>query len=151
MWCGGGHPHKEYPGRGNAASIPTCCNWKLVNEEEPHPSNYRGCRHAKEEKQKRKSQRAPKSTRERAFSFNHTTPVLSFAAALRSNTEQNQEPQPPLVTQAYPTTVVEICAPLPLRYNKQVPSQSVQAPNVNSLSPNNIFKVVATVYQQIIT
>jgi hypothetical protein len=32
MWCGGGHLHKECPEKGNAASIPTCCNCKLVEE-----------------------------------------------------------------------------------------------------------------------
>jgi hypothetical protein len=39
MWCGGGHLHKECLEKGNAASIPTCCNYKLVDREEPHPSS----------------------------------------------------------------------------------------------------------------
>jgi hypothetical protein len=34
---------------------------------------------------------------------------------------------------------------------QQVPSQSVQAPNVNSSSLNDMLKVVATVFQQILT
>jgi hypothetical protein len=40
--------HKEFQEKGTAVSIPTCHNGKLVDKEEPHPSNYRGCRHANE-------------------------------------------------------------------------------------------------------
>jgi hypothetical protein len=43
------------------ASMPTCYNCKLVDREEPHPTHYQGCRHAKKEMQKRKLQRAPKT------------------------------------------------------------------------------------------
>jgi hypothetical protein len=78
MWYGGGHLNKECLEKGNTASILTCCNCKLVDGEEPHPSNCRGCRHAKEEVRKRKSQRAPKTTTGRVFSSSHTTPGLSF-------------------------------------------------------------------------
>lgn len=79
MW-GGGHLHKECLEKGSIASIPTYCNWKLVGGEEPHPSNYRGCRHAKEEVRKRKLQRVPNIMTGRVFSSSHTTPGLSFAA-----------------------------------------------------------------------
>jgi hypothetical protein len=41
-----------------------------------------------------------------------------------------------------------ISAPPPLRHNLQVPSQSVQAPNVNS-SFLNMFKLFAMIFQQI--
>jgi hypothetical protein len=58
MWCGGGHLHKECPGKGNTALIPTCNNSKLVDDVETHPSNYRSCRHAKEQMRKRKLQSA---------------------------------------------------------------------------------------------
>jgi hypothetical protein len=37
------------------------------------------------------------------------------------------------------------------RQPKQVRSQSVQAPNANSSSLNDIFKVVAKIFQQIVT
>jgi hypothetical protein len=47
--------------------------------------------------------------------------------------------------------VEEMSAPPPLRRNEQVPSQPVQAPNVNSSSLNYIFTVVAMVLQQIMT
>jgi hypothetical protein len=100
VWCGGCHLHKECPEKDNTASIPTCCNCKLVDGEEPHPSNCRVCnRYAKEETRRRKSQRAPKTTTGMAFSSSHTTPGLSFAAALRSNTQQ-QQPQLLSVAQA---------------------------------------------------
>jgi hypothetical protein len=60
LWCGGGHLHKECPEKGNPASIPACCNCRLAEREKDHPANYRGCKHAKEELQKRKAQRTPK-------------------------------------------------------------------------------------------
>jgi hypothetical protein len=51
LWCGGGHLHKECPEKVNAKSIPACCNYKLLEGENPHPANYRGCRQAKEKLQ----------------------------------------------------------------------------------------------------
>jgi hypothetical protein len=48
--------------KGNAASIPTCCNCKLVDREVPYPSNYRGCSRTRDEMGKRKLQKAPKTT-----------------------------------------------------------------------------------------
>jgi hypothetical protein len=140
VWCGGCHLHKECPERGNTASIPTCCNCKLVDGEEADPSNYRGCRHAKEEIRKIKSQRAPKTTMGRMFSSNHSTPRLSFAVVLCSNSSSLNSPQ------------LHTPAPLPLGHNQQqVPSQSVQAPNANNSSLNDMFKVVAKIFQQIMT
>jgi hypothetical protein len=115
MWCGSGHLHKEFPEKGNAASIPTCCNCKLVDGEEPHPSTYRGCSRARDEMQKRTSQRPLKATSGRVFLSNHTTP--SFAAALRSNTQHQQQPRPPSVAQACPATVGEMSARLLLKHN----------------------------------
>jgi hypothetical protein len=80
----------------------------LAKEEKAHPANYRGCRYKEEERQKRKSQRTPKTTTRkevllrykeeerqkrksqrtpkttmrRGFSSNLATPDVSFAAAL---------------------------------------------------------------------
>jgi hypothetical protein len=43
-------------------------------------------------------------------------------------------------------------APPPFRYNQQqVSSQSVQVPNANSSSLNDMFKVDGTIFQQIMT
>jgi hypothetical protein len=79
----------------------------------------------------------------RVFSFSQTTPRLSFMAVLHSDSQQ--QPQPPSAEQACPATLGD------MRHNQQhVPSQSVHAPNANSLSVNDIFKVVATIFQQII-
>jgi hypothetical protein len=83
--------HKECPERVNAASTPACCNCHLAEGENPHPTNYRGCRRVSEELQKRKTQRAPKTTKGRVFSSNPTMPGVSFAAALGgSATQQHQ-------------------------------------------------------------
>jgi hypothetical protein len=68
----------------------TCCNCRLAEGEKPHHANYWDCRHAKEEMQKTKSQRTPKTTTGRLFSSKLTTPGMSFAAALRGKTEEQQ-------------------------------------------------------------
>jgi hypothetical protein len=62
LWCGGSHLHKECPEKTNENSTPNCCNCKLGPEEKPHPSNYRGCKLAKEKMIRRKSQKAPAGT-----------------------------------------------------------------------------------------
>jgi hypothetical protein len=72
---------------------------------------------------------------------------------LRSNTQKEKQLQPHSIAQACPTTVGEMSVPTPpLRHNQQqVPSQSVQAPDANSFSLNDMFKEVATIFQQIMT
>jgi hypothetical protein len=125
------------PGKANTISIRTCCSCKL-GVEKPHPSNYRGCSHAKEETRKRKSQRAPKTTG-RVFSSSQPTPGQTFAAVIRSNSLNLSRSQ------------LHRPAPSPLRHNQQAPRQSVQAPNANSSSLNDKFTVVATIFQQIMT
>jgi hypothetical protein len=65
----------------------------LGDGEEPHPSNYGCCSHAREELRK-KSQRTPKPTTGRVFSSSFTTPGASFAAALRANTQQTPHHAP---------------------------------------------------------
>jgi hypothetical protein len=76
--CGGGHLHKEYPQKVDPASNLACCNCILAEEEKPHHAKYKGCKHAKEELQKRKPQR-PKTTMDRVFSSNRFTTGASFA------------------------------------------------------------------------
>jgi hypothetical protein len=52
----------------------------------------------------------------------------------------------------HPATLGEMSAPHPKRHNQQqTPSQSVQAPNKNSSSVSDIFKVVAMIFQHITT
>jgi hypothetical protein len=102
----------------------------------PHPSNYRGCSHAKEELQRRRKQRP--SNEGQKFSSDYVVPDKSFAAALRSNSQQQQ---PPVITTE---------TPAPTEHQQQKAGQSVQASNVSSVSLDNMFKV-ATVVQQIMT
>jgi hypothetical protein len=56
-----------------------------VDGEKPHPSNYRGCSHAKEEIRRRRTHRTPKMTTGKVFTSNYITSGLTFAAALRNN------------------------------------------------------------------
>jgi hypothetical protein len=72
---------------------------------------------------------------------------MSFAAALRSKTEEQQQPQKHQVAGAAgkePTVPVA----LP-QHEQQKAHQSVRAPNVNSFSLDKMLKVVVTVVQQI--
>jgi hypothetical protein len=70
---------------------------------------------------------------------------------LHSNTQQQQQSHPPTPAQACPATVGEMGAQHPLRHKQHIPSQSIQTSNVNSSSLKDIFNVVATVFQQIMT
>jgi hypothetical protein len=134
LWCGGGHLHKKCPEE-NAASTPACCNCRLAEGEKPHPANYRDCRHAKEQLQRKKSQKTPKPTTWRVITSTLATPGVSFAVAPATNTRglrhPKHQPQP-----SSPTSVPH-----------QKTGQSVQ---VNSVSLDNMFRV-ATVVQQIMT
>jgi hypothetical protein len=58
-------------------------------------------------------QRLTKIKTGRMFSSRHTTPGVSFAAALRSDTQQQHQAQPPSVAQAYLAIVGEMSVPLP--------------------------------------
>jgi hypothetical protein len=121
----------------------------LAEGEKPHPANYWGCRHAKEELQKKKKiQRAPKTTTGRVFSSARTAPGVSFAAALRGSGGQQQQPQANQVPVATPPTKVKHNIPAPAL--QQTTGQSVQAANVSSHPFDNMLKVV-TVLQQIMT
>jgi hypothetical protein len=151
LWCGGGHLHKECPEKENANSTPACCNCKLSEGEKPHPSTYRGCSHAKDEMRKRKPQSTPNTATGRVFSSKRTTTGLSFAAALRSNTGEQQRPLPTQTADAAPAAMQQTrAAPPPLQHRLQNAGQSVQAPSENSASLDNMFRV-ATVVQQIMT
>jgi hypothetical protein len=146
LWCGGGHLHKECPEKDNAASTPASSNCQLAEGEKPHPANYRGCRLAKEELQK-KSQRTPKATKGRVFSSSYTTPGVSFAAARRGSTQQ-QQPQALQVSMSErtPTKKQSVSAPAQLHQS----GQSVRAQNTSSQPLDSMLQVV-TVVQQITT
>jgi hypothetical protein len=111
-----------------------------------HPSNYRGCRHAKE--LLRKKQKTPKSTTGRDFPTKVTIPGVSFAELLRGRADQ-QQPACQVVVAALGISQPRASAPLP-HLNQQTTGQSVPAPNVNSLPLDNMLRVI-TVVQQIMT
>jgi hypothetical protein len=136
--CGGGHLHKECPETQKENSTPNCCNCKLKEGEQPHPSNYRGCSHVKEESLRRRSQRStPKETLGRTFASRRTMPRKSFAAVLRGNPQQLQ------------TEPAEMTAPL-ITPKTQVSGHSVQSSSATTSSLDDMFKVAAIV-QQIMT
>jgi predicted Zn-ribbon and HTH transcriptional regulator len=145
LWCGGCHLHKECPEKENAASAPACCNCQMAEGEKPHPANCRGCRHAREELQRRKAQRAPKTATGWVFSSNLTTPGVSFAAALRGSAAQQQQQPPP---EADPPAGGNLSAPTSGR--PQNAGQSVRAPTVSSHPLDKMLRVVTAV-QQIMT
>jgi hypothetical protein len=120
----------------------------LAEEEKPHP-NYRGCRHAKEELQKKKSQRTHKIATGRVFYYNLTTPGVSFAAALRGSiAQQQQQPQARQVPVVDPPAEVKLSTPVTGQQENTGPS--VRAKTVNSEPLDNMLRVV-TVVQQIRT
>jgi hypothetical protein len=144
MWCGGGHLHKDCPEKeNNENSVPNCCNCSLKEGERPHPSNYRGCSHAKAETLRRRIQRTGQNelTGNR-FSGSRVTPGQSFAAVLRGNTQQPQQQQLQPAERSGDQRRSQ--------QNNQQTGQSVQAPSVNSSSLDDMFKV-ATIVQQIMT
>jgi hypothetical protein len=72
---------------------------------------------------------------------------MSFAAALRDKTEEQQQ-QPQTHQVASPDTMEHrVPAALP-QHEQQKTAQSVRAPNVNSLPLDKMLKVVVTVVQQ---
>jgi hypothetical protein len=99
--------------------------------------------------QKKKSQRTPKTTTGRLIPYKLTTPGMSFAAALRGKTEEQQQPQ---THQVAGTATMEPRVPVALpQQEQQKAGQSVRAPSVNSLFLDEMLKVVVTVVQQIMT
>jgi hypothetical protein len=120
----------------------------LAEGEKAHPANYRGCRHAKEELQERKTQRTPKITTVMVLSSNLITPDVSFAAALRGSGEQQKRPQSRDVPMACPPAAGKQNLPAPAL--QQETCQSVQAQRVNSQPLDNMLRAVIVV-QQIMT
>jgi hypothetical protein len=120
----------------------------LAEGENLHPAKYQGCRHAKEEMQEKKSQNIYRTTTGRMLSPNLTTPGMTFAEALRGRTEEQQQPQTHQVAVADSATV-EPRAPEALpQHEQQITGHSVRPPNVNSLHPDKMLKVIMAVVQQ---
>jgi hypothetical protein len=131
----------------NTSSTPVCCNCQVVEGEKPHPANYRGCRHAKDELQRKKLQRTPKPTTGKVFS-NTVTPGVSFAAGLRGGASQEQRSLPRELPVAVKTEARKASVPAPVQQQKT--GQSFQACHLSSQPFDNMFNVVTDV-QQIMT
>jgi hypothetical protein len=142
LWCGGGHLHRDCQVKGNASSTPGCCNCQLTEGQTAHPTNYRGCKHAKEEMQKKKQKGTPKNATGRVFASKFIKPSVSFAAALLGHADQKthdeENASASIRDTVHPNT------------KQQETGQSVPAPSVNSELMNNMIRVV-TVVQQIMT
>jgi hypothetical protein len=82
------------------------------------------------------------------FSSNLTTPGVSFAAALRGSTAQQQQPQARQVPVADPSTEVKLSTPA--SGQQQNVGESVRARTVNSQPLDNMLRVV-TVVQRIMS
>jgi hypothetical protein len=106
----------------------------------PNPANYHGCRHAKEEMQKKKSQRAPRATTGKVFSSNLTTPGISFAAALRGKTGAAASDTSGSSDRSCHNGTHGSCDLT--QHEQQTTGQSVRTPNVNRLSLDKMLKVV---------
>jgi hypothetical protein len=134
MWCGGGILHKDCPEKENEASTPTCCNYKLIDGEKHHPSNYRGCSLDREEIRKRKTHRTPKVTTGKVFTTNYVTSGLSFAAALRRNAGHQRQPIPSQVPATSPFAGTKLSTPAPGQHQKQVSQSGLKIQIVNLLT-----------------
>jgi hypothetical protein len=64
----------------------------LKDDDSPHPANYRGCSHAKEELQRRENQSTTNQESSGRFFFSkYTTPERSFPSVLRIPVEEKQK------------------------------------------------------------
>jgi hypothetical protein len=142
VWCGGGHLHRDCPEKENRESTPAY-NCKLA-EERPHPSNYRGCKLAREELQKRKIQKSQtKELAGRVFSSRLATPTVSFAGAVKG--QQRNQPQQ-IQTPTATTGGAD-------KAEKQSTEEEMEQPVQPSgtTGNNNSSSLVAKIVQQIMT
>jgi hypothetical protein len=132
---------------------PNILQMPVGGRRKPHPANYLGCRHAKEEMQTKNSQRTPRTTTGRIFSSKLTNPSMSSAAPLRGKAEEQQQPQTHHVAVAVkgPATMKPLVPAALLQQEQQTTGQSIRATNVNSLPLDKMLRVVVTVVQQIMT
>jgi hypothetical protein len=140
-------PAHGVPREGEHIIHPSMLQLPVGGRRKPHPANYRGCRHAKGELQKKKSQRSPKTTTGSVFSSARTIPGISLAVALRGSGDQQQQPQAKQVSVASPRTTVK--QNIPASALQQETGQSVQAPHVSSQPFDNMLKVVTVVQQNV--
>jgi hypothetical protein len=149
VWCGGGHLHRDCPGKENRESTPACCNCKLAEGEKPHTPNHRGRKLAGEEPQNRKTQKQQtKESAGRIFSSRLATSTVSFAGAVKGQQRnQTQQIQTPTAT-AGRADKAEKHSTEEEREQPVEPGRMTGNNNTSSL--DNMFKV-ATIGQQIMT
>jgi hypothetical protein len=126
---------------GKEQSTPSYCDCMLKDGQIPHPSTYTGCSHAREEMLKKKSQKAAsKGPAGRLFSSMYTTPEHSFAAALRSNTQQKHQPHHQIVQpQQVPMERKMLQPPIhQQQHTQQSSGQPVQALYLHSATGQNV-------------
>jgi hypothetical protein len=109
----------------------------LAEGDAAHPANYRGCRHAKEEMRKGRAQGTPNNTKEMVFSSKLVKSNLSFATAVRGQTDP----------MAHHETATSSGVPERPKPTQQEPGQPVPAPIVSSENVD-MYKLF-TVVQQI--
>jgi hypothetical protein len=103
--------------------------------------NYRACRHAKE-MWKRKSQKTTNTMTGRKFSSKFTTSTISFAVALRGNSEHKKR------SNLHPDSVAGLIGhETSKNEQRQERGQSGRDPHVNSLSSDGILKASFVVQQ----
>jgi hypothetical protein len=113
------HQHKKWLEKDNAALILTCCNFKLVDGEEPHPSNYRGCNHTRDKMWKKVADSTQDYNRIGVLFILH----CPWTVLRGSTTQQQRQPHPSPDEQACPATVGKMSAPTPVRHNQVASSQ----------------------------
>jgi ABC-type phosphate transport system substrate-binding protein len=87
--------------------------------------------------QNKMSQRTPTTTTGRVFSSNFTTPGISFVAAFRSRTGE-QEPQTLQVAVAGPSTMEPCVLAALLQHEEQTTGKSFRDPNIKFSSGENV-------------
>jgi hypothetical protein len=138
-------PQGKPPEKGKENSTLACCNCKLAEGEKTHPSNYRGCSHAKEEMHRWKIPMASKPNTGRASSSKYIMPGMSFTEALQSKADQTQQSHPCQDAAAASATMDQPRVQIPPKWQEE--GQSVPAPTVNSLPLDNMVRVVTAVQQ----
>jgi sRNA-binding protein len=96
----------------------------LNDGDSPHPANYMGCSHAKEELQRRKNQRTTnEGSSGRTFFTKYTAPDRSFASVPRCPAEKKQK---------------ESAGPQKQQVTNKASGQSMQA-NVNNNAMDDMY------------
>jgi hypothetical protein len=152
MWCVGGHLHKECPEKEKYSIDGDMLPLKVGGRRGTSSLRLSRLQARQGSAAKDKAAESAQDYKGRVFSSSHTTPGLqvSFAAVLRSNTTIAAA-SATLSFTGLPRHSGRNESSGPLRHNQQVPSQTVQASNAKSSSLYDVFTVVATTFEQLLT